>query len=173
MVAVFDIETLGLDAFHHPIVLIGLKSGGKIKQWKLWEEKDELTMIFECFKALEKIPSHETIIGYNNLKFDVPYIVTRLQVHSKWTPDLWELLYRNRKWLDLYQFLGNDYRRMDLWLEKLGIKKRYKDIRGGDMPIHYKNKQYKLIEQHNSDDLETSEQLYLKLQSEFPELLRI
>lgn len=173
MVAIFDIETSGLDAFHNPIVLIGLKSEGKIKQWKLWKEKDELTMIFKCLEALKKIPSNETIVGYNNMKFDVPFIATRLQVHGKWTPELWELLYRNRKWLDLYQFLGNDYRRMDLWLEKLGIKKKHKDILGRDIPQHYSKQEYSPIEQHNRDDLETSEQLYLKLQEQFPELLRI
>ena len=69
-------------------------------------------MIFKCLKAIEKIPIFETIVRYNNLKFDVPFIVPRLSVHEKWSRDLWELLYRDRKWFDLYQFLGNDFRRM-------------------------------------------------------------
>jgi len=173
MVAVFDIETLGLDAFLDKIVLIGMKSEGKIKQWKLWKEKDEISMISKCLEALKGIPIYETIVGYNNMKFDVPFLSTRLKIHDKWTSDLWELLYRDRKWLDLYQFLGNDYRKMDLWLEKLGIKKKHTDVLGRDIPIHYEKKQYKLIEEHNRDDLETSEQLYMKLQQQFPELLRI
>ena len=43
---------------------------------------------------------------------------------------------------------------------------------GRDIPRLYAEKKYKEIVQHNKDDLETSEQLYLKLQEEFPELLR-
>lgn len=173
MVIVFDIETLGLDAFQHKIVLIGMKLEGEIKQWKLWKEKDELSMIFKCLKTLEKIPLFETIVGYNNLKFDVPFIATRLFVHEKLSSDLWKLLYRDRKWFDLYQFLGNDFRRMSSWLDKLGIKRKHEDIMGRDIPRLYEKRKYRKIVQHNKDDLETSEQLYLKLREEFPELLRI
>ena len=173
MAIVFDIETLGLDAFQHEIVLIGMKMEGRIRQWKLWKEKDELSMISHCLKTFEKVPLFETIIGYNNLKFDVPFIATRLSVHGKWSADLWQLLYRERKWFDLYQFLGNDFRRMSFWLDKLGIKKRYEDIIGRDVPRFYVEKQYEKIVQHNRDDLETSEKLYRKLREEFPQLLLI
>jgi len=173
MVVVFDIETLGLDAFRDPIALIGIKANGKIKQWKLWNEKNELRMILRCLEILKRIPTFETIIGYNNLKFDVPFIVTRLSVHRKWSSGLWELLYRDRKWFDLYQFLGNDFRKMSSWLDKLGIKRRYEDIIGRDIPRFYAERRYGKIVQHNKDDLETSEKLYVKLQEEFPALLRI
>jgi len=84
---------------------------------------------------------------------------------------LWKLLYRDRKWLDLYQFLGNDFRKMSTWLNKLGIKAKYEDITGRDIPQLYRKKKFRKIIQHNKDDLETSEQLYLKLQEEFPNLL--
>jgi len=77
MVVIFDIETLGLDAFQHQIVLIGMKIEGKMKQWKLWKEEDELNMISQCLKTMEKIPYFETVVGYNVMKFDVPFIATR------------------------------------------------------------------------------------------------
>jgi len=169
----FDIETLGLDAFQHQVVLIGMKMEGKIIQWKLWEEENELGMIFKCLETMETIPLHETIVGYNNLKFDVPFIATRLSIHGKWTSDLWELLYQGRKWIDLYQFLGNDFRNLSSWLEKLGIKKTYKAITGRDIPILYARRMYEKIVQHNIDDLETSEKLYLRLLDEFPGILRL
>jgi len=172
MVVVFDIETLGLDAFQHQIVLIGMKVDGKIKQCMLWEEKDELDMISKCLKIFERIPLFETIVGYNNLKFDVPFLATRLSVHGKWSANLWQLLYKDRKWFDLYQFLGNDFRRMSFWLDKLGIKKKYEDIMGRDIPRFHLEK-YEKIVKHNKDDLETSEQLYWKLREEFPQLLLI
>ena len=101
MVVMFDIETLGLDAFEHEIILIGMERGGKITQWKLWEH-EELDMISECLRTFEQIPFDETIVGYNNLKFDVPFMQTRLQIHGKWARPLWDLLYRDRKWFDLY-----------------------------------------------------------------------
>ena len=169
----FDIETLGLDAFHHQIVLIGMKMDGRIKQWKLWKEKDELNMIDKCLKTFKRIPTFETIVGYNNLKFDVPFIATRLTVHGKWSANLWQLLYRDRKWFDLYQFLGNDFRRMSFWLDKLGIKKEYEDIMGRDIPRFYLEKMYEKIVQHNKDGLETSDKLYWKLREEFPQLLLV
>ena len=62
---------------------------------------------------------------------------------------------------------------MSSWLDKLGIKREYEDIIGRDIPKFFAKKEYEKIEQHNKDDLETSEKLYLKLQEEFPELLRI
>jgi len=172
MVVMFDIETLGLDAFEHKIVLIGMKKDGRIMQWKLWEES-ELDMILSCLKVFEQLRFNETIVGYNNLKLDVPFIATRLQIYGKWSKRLWNLLYRERKWLDLYQFMGNDFRRMDLWLEKFGIQRNHADIKGRDIPRLFERKEYKKIEQHNKDDLDTSEELYLKLQEEFPQLLRM
>jgi len=171
MVVTFDIETLGLDAFQHQIVLIGMKIEGKIKQWRLWEEKNELGMIFKCLETMKTIPLNETIVGYNNLKFDVPFIATRLSIYGRWTSDLWELLYRRRKWVDLYQFLGNDFRRLSSWLDKLGIKRTHRNINGRDIPILFERKEYEKIKQHNIDDLETSEKLYLRLLDEFPGIL--
>ncbi len=173
MVVMFDIETLGLDAFQHQIVLIGMKIDNKIKQWKLWKEKDEMSMINKCLKTFSKIQLFETIVGYNNLKFDVPFIATRLTVYGRWSSELWQLLYKDRKWFDLYQFLGNEFMRLSFWLEKLGIKKKHEDIMGRDIPGFYVEKRYEEIAQHNQDDLRTSEKLYWKLREEFPQLLLI
>lgn len=117
MVVTFDIETMGLNAYNHQIVLIGMKQGKKITQLKLWECKDEASMIEECLELIDEIPSYdETIVGYNNLKFDVPFITERLHVFGKMKPEIWGMLH-NKKWFDLYQFLGNDYRSLNHWLK--------------------------------------------------------
>ncbi|MCP8308924.1 MAG: ribonuclease H-like domain-containing protein [archaeon] len=171
MVVAFDIETLGKNAYRDKIILIGMKRGRKITQWKIWETNDELKMIQESLKAFEQIPSYdETIVGYNNLKFDVPFIIARLSVFGKMTPEIWDMLH-NKKWLDLYQFLGNDYRRMTYWLNHFKIKRKHEGLEGKHMPDCFKRGQYDKIEQHNSDDLTTSEKLYLKLRKKFPDLL--
>lgn len=44
---------------------------------------------------------------------------------------------------------------------------------GKDIPRFYSMKKYEKIVQHNKDDLETSEKLYMKLREEFPQLLRL
>lgn len=172
MVISFDIETLGLDASQHQVILIGIKRKGRIKQWKLWEIKDESKMILRCIKVLEKIPFSEVIVGYNNLKFDVPFMTQRLHVLGKMSSKVWEILYKERKWFDLYQFLGNDFRSLIFWLDKLGIRRKYEELTGELMPKFYERRGYEKIEQHNRDDLNTSMKLYLKLQKEhYPELL--
>ena len=37
MVVAFDIETTGLHPYESEVVLVGIKEGARIKQWKLWE----------------------------------------------------------------------------------------------------------------------------------------
>ena len=64
MPVAFDIETTGLDPYNCRVVLIGLKVGRKIRQWKLWVFKDEAKMILNALKAIWEID--DTIIGYNN-----------------------------------------------------------------------------------------------------------
>ena len=135
---------------------------------------DELRMISQCIEAIKEIPSlGETIVGYNNLKFDVPFIRERLLALGSPidTSVLWETLYRKRKWFDLYQFLGNDLRKLTFWLGEFKIRRRHEEIDGSQIPILYQNQQFKMIEQHNRDDLNTSMRLYLKLKKRFPQLL--
>lgn len=172
MVTTFDIETLGLDGYRDKIILIGLKRNNKIHQWKLWETKSEPEMIFKCLKVLQYVSSNEMIVGYNNLKFDVPFIIARLEVFEKMKPEIWDRLH-NKKWFDLYQFLGNSYRSLTFWLNKLGIKRAFEEVRGSIVPKSYKIGNYKEIEEHNKDDLNTSEELFLKLKYQFPQLFKI
>lgn len=171
MVVTFDIETTGTNGYRDKVILIGMKKEGRIKQWKLWKVKNELNMIQKCIVVLEELPRlEETIVGYNNLKFDVPFLVARLSAFGEMSSEIYEVFY-NRKWFDLYQFLGNDFRSLESWRRRLRIRRGREDIRGRDVPILYEKKEYKKIEQHNRDDLNTSEKLYLKLQKRFPDLL--
>jgi uncharacterized protein YprB with RNaseH-like and TPR domain len=170
-IVIFDIETTGLDPYKHQVVLIGFKKNGKIKQLKLWKIKDEAKMILEAIKELENLDKfNDTIIGYNNLKFDVPFMLERLKILGRMKPEFWSLIH-NKKWFDLYQFLGNSYRALNSWLNKLGIKKKYPELSGGQMPEYFNKKDYEKIENHNIDDLNSSEELFHKLKKQFPELL--
>jgi len=72
------IEITGLDPYENQAILIGMKRKGEIKQWKLWEMGDEAGMILLVVEEIKK--TDETIVGYNNLKFDVPFMVKRLEI---------------------------------------------------------------------------------------------
>jgi uncharacterized protein YprB with RNaseH-like and TPR domain len=74
----FDIETTGLDPYENKVILIGIKKGNKTKQWKLWEAENEADIIVKAIKEIENVD--DTIIGYNNLKFDVPFMLKRLEI---------------------------------------------------------------------------------------------
>ena len=169
-IIMFDIETTGINPYRSQVTLIGFKKEGKIKQLKLWEFTDEAEMILEAINEFKKFRSNDTIIGYNNIKFDIPFLLQRLEILGEMKPEYWSIFYE-RKWLDLYQFMGDNYRTLDLWLEKFGIKKAHPELTGRQMPEYFRKKEYEKIEAHNRDNLNTSEELYLKLKAEFPDLL--
>ena len=113
--------------------------------------------------------TYVTIVGYNNLKFDVPFMLERLRLLGKWEPDFYKIY--NKKWFDLYQYLGNDYRSLTSWLDRAGIEKDYPNLDGRDMPMFYEKGEYEKIEQHNKDDLNNSEKLFNYLQQRNPEIM--
>ena len=167
MVVCFDIETAGqgIDPHKSIVSVIGMKRDGRILQWKVWEAKDEANIILDAFKEIESIKQfEETILGFNNLKFDVPFLLKRLDILGRSTADLWIMMH-NKKWFDLYQFLGNSYQSQTLWLTRLGIKREFPELNGKDMLRYYETKEYDKIVMHNRDDLNTSETLFQKLKS--------
>jgi len=163
----FDIETTGLDPYNCQVVLIGLKVGSEVRQWKLWEIGDEEKMILDALEVILKV--NDTIIGYNNLKFDIPFLLERLKVFGKYEQRFFKIY--NKKWFDLYQYLGNDFRSLKYWLKKAGIKREHPELDGKDVPVYFKNKEYDKIVKHNLDDLITSEKLFKYLKERNPELL--
>lgn len=167
MVVAFDIETTGLDPYESKVILVGAKDGPDIKMWRLWKIQDEGRLILSAIDYIEEI--EETIVGFNNLKFDVPFMLERLRILKLWKPSLWEIF--SRKWFDLYQYLGNDFRSLRYWLREAGIERAGPEVRGKDVPIFYERKEFEKIEAHNIDDLKTSEQLFLYLKEKNPKLL--
>src|SRR5712692_8168016 len=124
-----------------------MKARGKVKQWRLWDDsgREEAAMILTALGEIEGV--YDTILGYNNLKFDVPFMLKRLEILGRSDPKFWEI--HNKKWFDLYQFLGNDFRSLSQWLERAGIKRTAPDLDGSDIPILFERKEYTQIEAHN------------------------
>ena len=167
MVIAFDIETTGLDPNENQVVLIGMKIKRKIRLWKLWEIKDEAKMILDALREIEE--TNETIIGYNNLKFDVPFMLERLRILGKYEPKHWRI--HSKKWFDLYQYLGNDYRSLRHWLEQANIKRKHPELDGKNMPNYFEREDFEKIIKHNVDDLTTSEKLFKFLKKKNPQLI--
>jgi uncharacterized protein YprB with RNaseH-like and TPR domain len=168
MAIIFDIETTGLNPYTDCIVTIQLKVNDTVHVWKKWES-DELQIIMEFLEVLRTIPSSQTILGYNNLKFDLPFIVGRLTALRGMNAEIYQLLH-GKKWLDLYQLLGDDYQSMDQWLAQFGIKRNCRFV-GKDMPILYAQGRYKDIVEHATEDLVLCERLFEILADKMP-LLR-
>jgi uncharacterized protein YprB with RNaseH-like and TPR domain len=168
MAVFFDIETTGLNPHENAVTLIGLKSDGRINLWKTWESRGERTTIVSALAEVKGVGG--TIVGFNNLKFDVPFMIKRLENFGHSSVELWSLY--NKKWFDLYQYLGDDFRSQKYWLDKAGIKEEHPELRGRDMPDCFKNKEYSKIEQHLISDLNMSETLFAFLKKKNPEFLR-
>ena len=62
----FDIETTGLNPYEDQILTIQIKKGDDIIIWKLWEEKDESSMILKFLDYLSRFhgihPSTDIIV---------------------------------------------------------------------------------------------------------------
>ena len=163
---IFDIETTGLDPFSDKVITIQTKRGNNISIWKEWEA-GELSVLEECLGFLAGISGNETILGYNNLKFDVPFIAQRLAVYGRFDDSIYRLLY-NKKWFDLYQYLGDDYHSMEVWLGKIGLTKNDLGIQGKDIPRLYEEGKFDIIERYIEQELQMCERLFQELGRKFP-----
>jgi len=162
----FDIETTGLNPFEHTILTIQLKRENEVTVWKLWEEKDETALIGRFFDRLENISKFDSIYGYNCLKFDLPFIISRLAIDGALDGRTYNALY-NRNWVDLYQFLGGNYVSLDRWLSSYGIKRDCL-FRGAHVPGLFEQKRFAEIEDHATEDVVLCEKLVEKLRSDHP-----
>ena len=160
----FDVETTGLNPFENKLLTVQLKRGNDIVIWKLWEEENELDLIEKLLDRLGNISKSNSIYGYNCLKFDVPFVASRLTLNGALDGRSYTALY-DRNWVDLYQFLGGSYVSMDRWLSFYGIK-RDCPFRGSHVPSLFAEKRFVEIEEHAAEDVVLCEKLVEKLRSD-------
>ena len=160
MTTYFDIETTGLSPFKSHLVTIQVRRDGRTTVWRVWETP-ETTMIERLLAYFDGLPWSETIVGFNVMGFDLPFILGRLSVAKRQDESTHARLYR-RKWFDLYHYLGADFRSADYWLARLGIP-RSCPYTGKDVPGLFEKGEYVKIEEHAIDDLALCEVLHEKL----------
>ncbi len=158
----FDIETSGLNPLNSEIITIQLKVGDELKVWKLWEEKDELTMITKFFDFIKN--SNEPVVGYNISRFDINFILTRLMLNNKLTDEIKNIV-KTKRWIELTDYQG-DSRGMNNLLKKLSVN-RGSQVENRHIPMLYKLKMYDKIVEHAIDDLNACEEVIRKLNLKF------
>jgi RNase_H superfamily len=160
MTAFFDIETLGLNPYKSRLVLIQLCHSRCIQLWRSWEA-NEPEMISGFLDALDSLPVNEVVVGFNILKFDVPFVAGRLTAHGMMDCTSHRRLY-DRHYLDLFQLLGGEYRSMDYRIAQYGLG-RDCPYTGRDVPVLFARGEYEKVEAHGVEDLMLTELLYNRL----------
>ncbi len=152
-----DIETTGLNPYHSKLITAQLMDGRNVYIWKEWEI-GEGPAIKGLLEHLRTKPRNLEVVGYNVLAFDLPFIVGRLALANEMGESVHQLLH-SRKWLDLYHLLGGDWRSMDYWIARHGIK-RTCPYTGKDVPSLYDQRRYSDIVAHAEEDLFLCERVF-------------
>lgn len=165
----FDIETTGISPYYDKnnpnygkIISFGFKENGEYKIINRWdyikEDKEDVIAFYEEFYNHWKklIYDRKNIIGYNVLKFDIPFIMCSthcLKMKSiKWR---WDMLFNNRI-KDIFQKIQTSG---EYIYEKLNSGER-KTCLNNEVPELYDQKEYDKIVEHLKEDLDLTEKAF-------------
>jgi DNA polymerase elongation subunit (family B) len=171
-----DIETYSPGPepkFSDKVILIYYKEelGGNIKAvFKEWEQGEKV-ILKDFYNLLKNRIEKEkviTLIGFNHVRFDIPFLTYRLFNHN--IDDLENILevFRKTYWRDLrlcllpfnkYSFKGLSSDEVAKRFQIEPPKHSNKDIK-----IFYENKEYKKIEEHTESDMKLLNNLSWKMQ---------
>lgn len=181
-----DCETTGLSPFENEVITVQYATeGGDITLFRQWEYPDEGAMLVDFLRNWRDIRRKRDadgalFVGYNHLKFDLPFVFAKCLTNDRiledlgWThQDLWKHLFRWPMYLDLVHLLGSDFISMRSVREALlGTTDPYESR---DIPVHYADGRYDLIEAYVEDELATLKAIFEALREEplFDELLAL
>jgi hypothetical protein len=156
-VCFIDIETTGLDPHREKIITIQARHGGETKVWKEWE-LGEARCLRHLFRLLSEPGARsKSFVGYNVLKFDVPFIDVRLRENGLMEETVWHLLH-DQHYVDLYQLLGDYYAKASRWYLSMTTVKN--ETVNAEIPELYATGAYSLIEEYVGKEMEAMEALY-------------
>jgi len=146
-----------------------LKKPTILKSWES-DEKFILEEFYNFLKIKNESDQHLKLIGFNHIKFDIPYLIGRLNINNISTKnEVFDTLYRVPHFIDLAQLSQivnrNKFKEI-LNINQLSANRFFgiplKKVSGKKVTEYFRNKEYdKIIEYIYSEF--TFELLYLKL----------
>jgi hypothetical protein len=100
-------------------------------------------------------------VGYNLLKFDLPFLTRRAEANGLLDEERWRILNSYLHVVDLYQPLGDHYIPAKLFYAKLAG--RTQTTRNEYIPTLYHQGSYQKIEEYIECEMESMELLYQAL----------
>ncbi len=180
-----DCETTGLSPFENELITVQYADeDGTLSLYRLWEYESEAALLIDFLRDWKEIKrkrddSGALFVGYNHLKFDVPFVFAKcllleeVQTALDWSPqDCWKQLYRWPMYLDLVHLFGSDFISMEAIREELlGTSDPYESR---NIPVYYANDQYDVIEAYIEDEMAALKDIFNAVQRTtfFTELMR-
>ena len=170
-----DCETTGLSPFENEVITVQYaEEDGSLTLYRRWQYDTEADLLVDFLRDWRDIKRKRDaggalFVGYNLLKFDVPFLFAKCLTDPTiledlaWTPqDCWKQLYRWPMYLDLAHLLGSDFVSMRSVREALlGTTD---PIPSRDIPVYYADGDYDTIERYVTDEMATLRELFLELQ---------
>lgn len=167
----FDCETTGLSPFQNQVISVQYADeDGDLTLFAGWEYDTEEDLIVDFLTHWTEIKRKRDaegalFVGYNHLKFDVPFVFTKAITDSAvldrldWDEhEVWRQLYRWPMYLDLAHLLGSDFISMRaVRKELLGTEGQLESKR---IPGYYESERYDLIERYIRDEMVAMREIY-------------
>ncbi len=157
-------ETTGLDPHRDRIITIQARHEGLTKVWKEWELGEEgcLDSLFVLLNGVDW--KRASLVGYNVLKFDIPFADVRLRALGLMNEKAWHVLHDYPHVIDLYQLLGDYYLRARAWYARLTPVEN--EVSNRDVPGFYERKEYSRIEDYIEREMQAMEFLFESVKEE-------
>ena len=167
-----DIETTGLSCSNE-IILINFQDGieGSHEMLLSWETSEK-GMLNELILRIGRVPSiykrHLHCIGFNSLKFDIPFLFYRCIYHKILSPEeLYRILFKDFWHYDLLQILlsKNNFQYFN-WNKVLNAY-GYPETKGKgrDIPNWYKNRDYTKIKTYAKSEFVPMSKIYKRIKA--------
>jgi len=157
-VVFLDMETTGLNPYQDKVVTIQVRKDGETTIWKEWElgERPVIERFFEFANLVDL--ERASFVGYNILKFDLPFLMHRAEVNGLLNETRWQILNSYLHYVDLYQLLGDNYAPAKRFYEKFAG--RTQNTENKDIPKLYRQRAYDEIVEYIKNEMKSMEQLY-------------
>ncbi len=166
-------ETTGLDPHRDKVITIQVRHEGLTKVWKEWELGEE-GCLDSLFALLNRVDwRRASLVGYNVLRFDIPFADVRLRALGLMNEKAWHLLHDYPHVIDLYQLLGDYFLRAKAWYSWLTPVEN--EVSNRDVPELYERKEYSAIEGYVEREMRAMEFLFEAVKDEefYAELVRL